>query len=150
MACIYYFCFCLFGQHQRICLRVDVATPGGLLQVFVTHLSLSEAARDRSVNEIWTFMRQSGSGPQVLLGDLNANPDTLAMKFLAGNAVFSFFTYFVAQFYTCSHMLAHTLSLLSKSFALPTPFSSHTLSSVYASVHLISNHILYIGNTGHP
>lgn len=73
--------------HQRVCLRVTVATPAGPMQIFVTHLSLSEEARDRSVVEIWRFMQRTPELPQILVGDLNALPSTRAMRFLAGEEV---------------------------------------------------------------
>ncbi|XP_077992074.1 uncharacterized protein LOC144446195 [Glandiceps talaboti] len=71
--------------HQRICLHAEVEIPVfGKLHVFVTHLSLSEKARDRSVVEIWEFMSQF-SGPAILVGDLNADSQSRAIKFLSGN-----------------------------------------------------------------
>ncbi len=38
--------------HQRLCLRAAVRTFVGLTHVFVTHLSLSQAARVRTLPEI--------------------------------------------------------------------------------------------------
>ena len=70
--------------HQRLCLHVEVAlNRGQSIHVFSTHLALSEAARNRSVLEIHTFMNRFPP-PHVLLGDMNAEPDTPAMRFLAG------------------------------------------------------------------
>ncbi|XP_071793410.1 uncharacterized protein [Asterias amurensis] len=72
------------SSHQRICLHAAVDTPYlGIVHVFVTHLSLSKAARDRSVVEIWKFMSRF-NGPAVLLGDLNAEPQSNCIRFLRG------------------------------------------------------------------
>ena len=51
------------------------------LHVYVTHLSLSQKARERSVVEIWKYMSQH-SGPAVLMGDLNAQPDSPEYKWV--------------------------------------------------------------------
>ncbi|XP_019646331.1 PREDICTED: uncharacterized protein LOC109486861 [Branchiostoma belcheri] len=70
--------------HQRICLHAEIETPYlGLVHLFVTHLSLSEPAQDRSVVQIWEFM-QRFSGPAVLVGDLNTEPHSKAIRFLQG------------------------------------------------------------------
>ncbi|XP_072027277.1 uncharacterized protein [Amphiura filiformis] len=71
-------------NHQRVCLHAEIETPQlGILHVYVTHLSLSEEARKKSVVEIWKYMSQH-PGPAVLMGDLNAQPDSLEYKFLQG------------------------------------------------------------------
>ncbi|XP_070539900.1 uncharacterized protein [Ptychodera flava] len=73
--------------HQRILLHAEVEIPVfGRVHVFLTHLSLSEEARDRSVTVIWEYM-QRFSGPAVLMGDLNAEPQSKAIRFLSGTAV---------------------------------------------------------------
>jgi endonuclease/exonuclease/phosphatase family metal-dependent hydrolase len=96
------------NQHQRQCIRarVDVPNGWGLVDVFTTHLSLSERARDASVQEMWRYVvasseqqeqeeeaqeqqqqqQQKQQRPtfQVLMGDLNAEPDTAAIQFLQG------------------------------------------------------------------
>ncbi|XP_064630868.1 uncharacterized protein LOC135489441 [Lineus longissimus] len=70
--------------HQRICLRAEVAVPGiGLVNVFVTHLSLSHRGREAAVVEIWKYMKRF-SGPVILLGDLNAEPHSRECSFLRG------------------------------------------------------------------
>eukprot|EP00053_Salpingoeca_punica_P019477 m.197313 g.197313 ORF g.197313 m.197313 type:complete len:625 (+) comp17661_c0_seq8:503-2377(+) len=70
--------------HQRICLQATVAHPRmGNINIFVTHLSLDETARDLSVVKINEWM-QRFSQPQFLMGDLNAEPPTPAMRFLNG------------------------------------------------------------------
>lgn len=50
------------------------------VHVFVTHLSLSEAARERTVVEIWRFMSRF-TGSAVLLGDLNAEPQSKCIRY---------------------------------------------------------------------
>ena len=76
------------SQHQRACLHalVDVTRLGTTVDVFATHLSLSKDARERSVVEIWHFLdtNSSSAGLHLLMGDLNAEPDTEAIQFLQG------------------------------------------------------------------
>ncbi|XP_033119467.1 uncharacterized protein LOC117118849 [Anneissia japonica] len=70
--------------HQRICLRAEIDIPYiGQVHVFVTHLSLSAAARLRSVREIWNYMNTM-SGPAILLGDFNDEPHGKPIQFLSG------------------------------------------------------------------
>ncbi|KAL6072075.1 Endo/exonuclease/phosphatase domain-containing protein [Balamuthia mandrillaris] len=95
--------------HQRICLRTliqlppsgaggDYGTaPSSLVQIFVTHMSLSAAARLRNAHEIIHWIRSfapSSSPPSstpsssslrpvtLLMGDFNAEPDSPVMAFL--------------------------------------------------------------------
>eukprot|EP00041_Stephanoeca_diplocostata_P019063 m.404749 g.404749 ORF g.404749 m.404749 type:complete len:178 (+) comp21200_c0_seq9:1776-2309(+) len=84
-------CVCVFKGHQRACLHavIDVPHWGGLVDVFTVHLSLSERARDRSVREIWSMASNTSVArgvTQILLGDLNAEPQERAMKFFTGDA----------------------------------------------------------------
>jgi len=72
--------------HQRICLRVRVLLPSSnssFLDVFVTHLSLSAQAQERSVVAIWKFMRRFAlqGVPGLLMGDLNAEPSHRAIQY---------------------------------------------------------------------
>jgi endonuclease/exonuclease/phosphatase family metal-dependent hydrolase len=68
--------------HQCICLYASIAHPEhGNISVFVSHLSLDERARDRSVVAIVEWMQRFPL-PQLLMGDLNAEPNTPAMRFL--------------------------------------------------------------------
>lgn len=72
-------------SHQRLCLHAVVDVPGwGLIDVYVTHLSLSERSRERSMVEIWQYMRSGKGKTQVLLGDLNAEPQSRGLQFLRG------------------------------------------------------------------
>jgi endonuclease/exonuclease/phosphatase family metal-dependent hydrolase len=63
----------------RVVLRALVETPAGLVDAFVTHLSLSRRARTRNVPELLAFATRSrtrsSSRGAVLMGDLNAEPD---------------------------------------------------------------------------
>lgn len=74
--------------HQRACIHAVIDVPQwGLVDVFTVHLSLAEEARDRSVRELWRAVSdpvQSRGVTQILLGDMNAEPQERAMRFLAG------------------------------------------------------------------
>eukprot|EP01112_Ceratiomyxa_fruticulosa_P009403 TRINITY_DN2446_c0_g2_i1.p1 TRINITY_DN2446_c0_g2~~TRINITY_DN2446_c0_g2_i1.p1 ORF type:complete len:615 (-),score=143.68 TRINITY_DN2446_c0_g2_i1:68-1912(-) len=74
-------------EHQRICLSARIKTNLGLVDVFVTHMSLSNSAQLRNIVEIWEFMKSFDSDekiPQFLMGDMNNKPDSLPVKFLLG------------------------------------------------------------------
>lgn len=71
--------------HQRLCLRAVIDVPSwGLVDVYVTHLSLSERSREQTMKEIWHFMKQGRGETQFLLGDLNAEPQSRGIRFLQG------------------------------------------------------------------
>jgi len=60
----------------RVVLHAVVERPEGAVDVFVTHLSISRAARSRTVPELLAFTRSRLLRPRaVLMGDLNAEPD---------------------------------------------------------------------------
>ncbi|GAB9464760.1 Rxlr-like protein [Globisporangium polare] len=72
-------------SHQRLCLHAVVDVPHwGLIDVYVTHLSLSERSREKTMVEIWKYMRSGKGRTQVLLGDLNAEPQSRGLQFLRG------------------------------------------------------------------
>eukprot|EP00040_Diaphanoeca_grandis_P029661 m.174079 g.174079 ORF g.174079 m.174079 type:complete len:576 (+) comp31752_c0_seq2:923-2650(+) len=75
-------------EHQRLCLHVVVDVPQwGLVDVFSVHLSLLEEARDKSVVELWNFITNKSISigvTQILMGDMNAEPQEPAMEFLLG------------------------------------------------------------------
>ncbi|KAF1329608.1 Rxlr-like protein, partial [Globisporangium splendens] len=72
-------------SHQRLCLHAVIDVPGwGLIDVYVTHLSLSERSREKTMVEIWKYMRAGEGKTQVLLGDLNAEPQSQGLQFLRG------------------------------------------------------------------
>lgn len=84
-------------QHQRVCLHAKILIPQhGLLDIFTTHLSLSEKARVSSVRAIWDFIQTNlttiianndkGTATKssaILLGDLNSEPQSYDMKYLS-------------------------------------------------------------------
>lgn len=73
--------------HQRLCLHALIDVPHyGLVDIYVTHLSLSERSREQTMVEIWHYMRQGKGETQVLLGDLNAEPQSRGIEFLRGDA----------------------------------------------------------------
>lgn len=81
-------------DHQRVVLHAAIQVPAlGLVHVYGTHLSLSERARDRSssprgfirstVLELSDFIDANGrTGFSVFCGDLNAEPDSRAIRYL--------------------------------------------------------------------
>lgn len=74
-------------SHQRLCLHAVVDFPQwGQVDVYVTHLSLSERSREQTKVEIWQYMQQGKGVTQVLLGDLNSEPHSLGIRFLRGEA----------------------------------------------------------------
>ncbi|GMF19715.1 unnamed protein product [Phytophthora fragariaefolia] len=74
-------------SHQRLCLHAVIDYPNwGEIDVYVTHLSLSERSREQTKIEIWEYMRQGKGRTQVLLGDLNSEPQSLGIRFIGGDA----------------------------------------------------------------
>ena len=72
-------------SHQRLCLHAAIDYPHwGIIDVYVTHLSLSERSREQTKVEIWKYMRRGQGKTQVLLGDLNSEPQALGIRFLSG------------------------------------------------------------------
>ena len=58
--------------HQRMCLRAAVHTPWGHVHMLTTHLSLSAAARKRTLPEVGALARSMLPQPSILVGDFNA------------------------------------------------------------------------------
>ncbi|MFT3767507.1 MAG: endonuclease/exonuclease/phosphatase family protein [Minicystis sp.] len=77
----------LDAPHQRVVLRAAIRR-GALIEVLVTHLSLSKKARERTIRELVIFAaeerRGSRSDGSVLLGDFNASPAEAALAHLEG------------------------------------------------------------------
>ncbi|KAK8803204.1 hypothetical protein WA158_000898 [Blastocystis sp. Blastoise] len=75
-------------DHQRLVLRAGIQTKNyGRVYVYGTHLALSEPARDRTVQEIYHYMKNfdpKNKFMHVLCGDLNAEPDSKAIQYLEG------------------------------------------------------------------
>lgn len=79
------------SDELRTCLRADVATPHGPVQVFCTHLNWrfdESHVRQEQVRAICRFVADAParSFPPVLCGDLNAAPDSDEVRMLTGRA----------------------------------------------------------------
>lgn len=73
-------------RNQRVCLGVTVEVGGRRVDVYNSHFSLSQEARQSNALEAVAFIKEvSGNGPSLLMGDLNALPDTPPIQFLLGN-----------------------------------------------------------------
>jgi len=72
-------------ENQRLCLGVTLSRAGGSVHVFNTHFSMSAPARRHNAREVFEFVKEhSGSEPAILMGDLNAEPNTPEIRFLIG------------------------------------------------------------------
>ena len=70
-------------ENQRICLQVTIDAGGAPFHVFDTHFSLSETARISNAREVSDLVaQQAGDEAAVVMGDLNAEPDTPPIRFL--------------------------------------------------------------------
>ncbi len=79
------------SEELRTCIRADVATPDGEVQVFCTHLNWrfdASHVRQEQVRAICGFVAASPARtyPPVLCGDLNAAPDSDEIRMLTGRA----------------------------------------------------------------
>ncbi|RHY30490.1 hypothetical protein DYB32_004279 [Aphanomyces invadans] len=72
--------------HQRLCLHAIDVPQWGLVDVYATHLSLSERSREQTMVQVWEYIQQGVGVTQVLLGDLNAEPQSNGIQFLQGKA----------------------------------------------------------------
>ena len=87
-------------QHQRVSLHAKILIPTyGIIDVFTTHLSLSENARIASVRALWEFIEANAASNEktygdllekrnmksasILLGDLNSEPQSYDMQYLS-------------------------------------------------------------------
>ena len=78
-------------EELRSCIRADVATPAGEVQVFSTHLNWrfdESHVRQEQVRAICEFVASSPGRtyPPVLCGDFNAVPDSDEIRMLTGRA----------------------------------------------------------------
>jgi len=75
-------------DHQRIVTRVMVDTPSlGNINMHSSHLSLSHRSRKRTVVELWKYFEkhfEQNNYPQILVGDMNAEPNDIFIRFLIG------------------------------------------------------------------
>ncbi len=74
---------------ERLCVLAEVAGPRGPIQVYCAHLSWRgdhSAVRQAQAAEICRFVREKRPRPfpAVLLGDLNADPDSDELRMLTG------------------------------------------------------------------
>lgn len=72
-------------ENHRICLGVTIEAEGREIDIYDTHFSLSPVARRHNAREVARFAAaESGSRPMLVMGDLNAEPDEAAIRFLVG------------------------------------------------------------------
>ncbi len=69
------------NTEQRGLLEATINVKGNHLHVYNTHLALTSAEREIQINEVVEIANQS-EGPKVILGDLNATPESNEMKTL--------------------------------------------------------------------
>ena len=69
-------------RHQRIVLHAEIEWQGGPVHFLDTHLSLSAQARERSVSEIVGYADGLPDGDIILVGDLNAVPESPPVRML--------------------------------------------------------------------
>jgi endonuclease/exonuclease/phosphatase family metal-dependent hydrolase len=73
-------------QNQRVCIGVTIEENGRPFHVFDTHFSLSASARIRNAEDVIAFTgREAGDEPTILMGDLNAEPDSPPIALLTGD-----------------------------------------------------------------
>jgi endonuclease/exonuclease/phosphatase family metal-dependent hydrolase len=68
-------------SEQRVLLYAPVLIGGRQVHVFVTHLGLTVDQREKQIREIAEITARY-SGPKILMGDFNAEPEEPAMKLL--------------------------------------------------------------------
>ncbi len=74
-------------RHRRTVLRAEIETSEGRVNFFVVHFSLSYQARTRTAVELLEFVHHHAPAvPQIVVGDFNANPHQLSIRFLTGRA----------------------------------------------------------------
>ncbi|WP_226529002.1 endonuclease/exonuclease/phosphatase family protein [Metabacillus niabensis] len=67
------------NTEQRGLLEVTINVKGNHLHIYNTHLALTSTEREIQINEVVEIANQS-EGPKVILGDLNATPESIEMK----------------------------------------------------------------------
>jgi endonuclease/exonuclease/phosphatase family metal-dependent hydrolase len=71
---------------QRICVAVSLEANGKRVHIFDTHFSLSPVARLDNALEVVQFVDETAGGePAVVMGDLNAEPDSAPIRCLTGS-----------------------------------------------------------------
>lgn len=78
------------GIAMRTILSADLDTPRGIVRVFCSHMSIDTDETNKAGEVVAAFgfmdMRRT-EGASYFSGDLNADPDTLAMRVLRGEAM---------------------------------------------------------------
>jgi endonuclease/exonuclease/phosphatase family metal-dependent hydrolase len=75
-------------DNQRVCLGARLASSESEIDVYNSHFSLSSVARVHNAVETHRFIvNESGERPALLMGDLNALPDTTPIRFLLGEDI---------------------------------------------------------------
>ena len=78
------------GELVRCAVRADLSLPEGTLHFFCTHFSyrLDESwKREAQALALDAFVRESPTElPRIVVGDLNAEPDSMEVRFLTGKA----------------------------------------------------------------
>jgi len=72
------------NTEQRGLLEATINVKGNHLHFYNTHLALTSAEREIQINEVVKIANQS-EGPKVILGDLNATPESNEMKAMYAN-----------------------------------------------------------------
>ncbi|AZU62304.1 endonuclease/exonuclease/phosphatase family protein [Neobacillus mesonae] len=72
------------NTEQRGLLEASINVKGNHFHVYNTHLALTSAERQIQIEEIINIASRS-EGPKVILGDLNATPESNEMKLLYSN-----------------------------------------------------------------
>lgn len=79
----------LGGQAKRLTVGAGIDTPYGPVSFFSSHATLDsdeEKKADQAAASHALVLAHDGGEPAFLCGDMNATPDTLAMRFLRGAA----------------------------------------------------------------
>jgi beta-glucosidase len=71
---------------DRVAVWAQVAMPDGIVEIAVTHLSLSLTARERSVRRLVDWLWRQSDAPKILMGDLNDAPHSPTLRFLLAEA----------------------------------------------------------------
>lgn len=67
---------------DRVAVWTQVAMPDGVVEIAVTHLSLSPMVRGRSARRLVDWLWRQSDAPKILIGDLNDVPNSPTLRFL--------------------------------------------------------------------
>jgi beta-glucosidase len=71
---------------DRVAVWAQVAMSDSIVEIAVTHLSLSLTARERSVRRLVDWLWRQSDAPKILMGDLNDAPHSPTLRFLLAEA----------------------------------------------------------------